>query len=114
MRRRELKFLLQLAKLPKGSLKDLLPFLNDDAINAIGVTLFNLLYTTAGLKLSDYKKGRLRKLGRKNEKIIKDLTNHNNDVSLRRALLHKKQTGGFLSAILSAAIPLLITLLSKK
>ena len=87
MRRQDLKFLLQLAKLPKGGLKDLLTYLNDEAINAIGITLFNIMFKSAGMKLSAYKRAKLRKLGKKNKKIVQELASSNIDINHRRDMM---------------------------
>ena len=96
-----------LKKLKCNELKTVIGYLDDIAINVLCELCFNALYTQ--LNISNRNKKKLK--GSIDKRTIVRLSNRNRSTKSRKKLL--KQSGGFVSVLLGALVPVLIDLVYK-
>ena len=84
--------------------------LTDKGIHHICESVNNTIFGRHSF--SKNKKSKLRRLGKQNPKFLRKVTDKEVPVSIKRKLL-KQQKGGFLSAILAVALPLLGEIISQ-
>ena len=121
MKNHNVRFLLALSKVDRSALKDLLPFLSDEGVDTICEALYNVLFSSAGLRLCKARQNELRQSisSLRAKRLLRKLVSANTDVGQRKQLLFSNrrrlhQRGGLIGAILSAAVPLLLSLITRR
>ena len=113
----DIELLKILKRLKPNERNSLFKFINDDGVNVVCECINNILFN----KHIGLKKNQKKKLNKELQMVQKQMTilgkslskdQSNNSIKRRRNLL--SQHGGFLSTILSIAIPLLTELLFRK
>ena len=108
-----LELLRYLTKVKKSDQTTALKFINDEGLDYISETIYNILYNPECIsKLTNFKKKKLVQNLKPNSPILKKLCNKKYPIiSKRRKVL---QSGSGISLLLSAAIPFLTSLLLPK
>lgn len=94
----------------KQDFKIILRHLDSRATEILGETFWNVIYNK-NLNLPKRESAKLKNILKRGRKSIFYFTNKRKSVHRRKKLL--EQRGGFLAAILSAAIPLIVGLLAR-
>ena len=108
-----LELLKFLTKLNKNNRETALKFLNNEGLDYISETIFNILYNPdCTSNLTKSKRSRLVNTLKPSSHILRKISNKNYPIVSKQKKI--VQSGSGISLLLSAAIPFLISLLSPK
>lgn len=106
----DLKFLQAISKLDANGFTQITPLLKSKHVNLICALCRNVLFSKLGLKLGKRTVNKLNKIAKPHRNSFLKLSNKNLDIKTKKKII--SQRGGFLSSIISLAIPLITSLVS--
>ena len=105
-----------LQKIAQKPYRNLINVLSDESIDCICESIYNLLDTKNDKKfnITENQIKKIKKIFKKNKKLIRKLTNENVNISKKRKVLNNDQLGkGIFSIIASIVLPALLSLIKN-